>query len=633
MNRSFFDFRRLLTRARPRRQTVSLGIETLEERAFLSATLPNQIAECAQPLNQDVGPVTRSLVVQSSLYDGTYAGGFGGSVLTPLTGSEQLDVGSLITDSSMTATVANGQISITLPGISNTPVTGPFNPGGNGGSISFSASSVISGASITISYTGSFTTANGLIMGTGTWSLSSDVPGLSSVPGTTNWELNKTASASRLATSTAAVAAMAGDTIPSFTVSVQDSTGSIFTSDTSAVTLSIVSGPPGGEFAAGSSITVNASSGVATFSNVKFNVAGKYVLRATDGNLVPTQTGTITVAPQAASKLVITTTQTLGAAGTAFGYIVRVQDALGNNITTDKSVVTASIVSGPATGFSPKTTHVINAVAGVADFNKLILTRAGNYILRFTDGTLAAATTVTVTVAPAAAAKVVIIRQPSSTGTAGQILANQPLVMIQDKFGNCVSSSTSPVVLSISSPKKGGAFTSGATLTVNANGGVAVFSGVSLQNAGTYLLKATVGKFKTVSTSIVVSPNLAAFDGAYTGSFSGNVLTPITGNTPVSVNTLISNASISAVVSGGQITLTLPGISSNGITVPFNPGTGGSVSFSSSLAEFGGTITVSYTGSIKSVNGVISGSGTWSLSSDIGVSSVTGTSWTLSKTV
>ena len=79
---------------------------------------------------------------------------------------------------------------------------------------------------------------------------------------------------------------------PPLTVQVEDSTGHVVTSDTSVVTLSIVSGP------AGASLVGNAPaaavSGVATFPGLFVNLPGTYVFGATDGTLTPTQTLPIT---------------------------------------------------------------------------------------------------------------------------------------------------------------------------------------------------------------------------------------------------------------------------------------------------------------------------------------------------
>jgi hypothetical protein len=70
---------------------------------------------------------------------------------------------------------------------------------------------------------------------------------------------------------------------PVVTVAVEDQYGNLVSTDTSAVTLTIASGPGG--FAVGSSTTASAVNGEATFSQLLFDAPGTYTLTATDGSL------------------------------------------------------------------------------------------------------------------------------------------------------------------------------------------------------------------------------------------------------------------------------------------------------------------------------------------------------------
>src|ERR1700678_1654465 len=67
----------------------------------------------------------------------------------------------------------------------------------------------------------------------------------------------------------------------SITVDVEDPFGNIVTTDSSTVTLSVASGPG----SLSGTLTMAASSGIATFSNVKLNTAGSYTLTTSDGSL------------------------------------------------------------------------------------------------------------------------------------------------------------------------------------------------------------------------------------------------------------------------------------------------------------------------------------------------------------
>jgi hypothetical protein len=68
-----------------------------------------------------------------------------------------------------------------------------------------------------------------------------------------------------------------------------DSTSHTATSYNGPVSLSVQSGPSGGGFASGT-LSTNFSSGGATFSNLKMNKAGIYVLKIISGNLSTTVT-------------------------------------------------------------------------------------------------------------------------------------------------------------------------------------------------------------------------------------------------------------------------------------------------------------------------------------------------------
>jgi hypothetical protein len=77
-------------------------------------------------------------------------------------------------------------------------------------------------------------------------------------------------------------------------VTVEDGQGDTETGDSSAVTLSVVSGPGS---LSGCTAPVSAVSGVATFSGCSIDTAGDYVLQATDGGFTTTADLTVTAPP------------------------------------------------------------------------------------------------------------------------------------------------------------------------------------------------------------------------------------------------------------------------------------------------------------------------------------------------
>jgi autotransporter-associated beta strand protein len=288
---------------------------------------------------------------------------------------------------------------------------------------------------------------------------------------------------------------------PSIVVDVEDQFGNIVTSNSSNVTLAVATGPG----SATGTLTVAASGGVATFSNVKLDTAGNYTLSATDGALTSATSNSMTVSPAAASKLIYGAQPSNVTAGVADSpsIVVDVEDQFGNIVASNSSNVTVAVATGPgsATG-----TLTIAASGGVATFSNVTLDTAGNYTLSASDGGLTAATSGSFTVAPAAASKLVYGTQPSDV-TAGVAISPSIVVDVEDQFGNIVTGNSSSVTLAVAS----GSGSATGTLTVAASGGVATFNNVKLDTAGNYTLSATDGGLTAAtSTSFTASPAAAS---------------------------------------------------------------------------------------------------------------------------
>ena len=100
---------------------------------------------------------------------------------------------------------------------------------------------------------------------------------------------------------------------------------------------------------------------------------------------------------------------------------------------------------------------------------------------------------------PAAASKVAFTAQPSST-TAGASISPAVQVSVEDANGNVVTSDNSSVTVAIGTNPGGG--TLGGTLTVAAVNGVATFSNLSINKAGTgYTLTAADGSLTGATSS------------------------------------------------------------------------------------------------------------------------------------
>jgi hypothetical protein len=387
-------------------------------------------------------------------------------------------------------------------------------------------------------------------------------------------------------------------------VSVEDAFGNVVTSNTSTVAVTVASGP--GAFAGGSTTSVAAVSGVATFSNLIFNTAGTYTLSISDGSLTGTTTATITISPGAASKLVITQTPASGIAGQALGtaLTIGVEDAFGNVVTSNTSTVAVTVASGPA-AFAGGSTTSLAAVNGVATFGNLIFNTAGSYTLSVSDGALTGATSGSFTVSPSAASTLSLMQTPAS-GTVNQALSPSLQVAVKDQFGNVITSNTSSIGITMASGP--GGFASGSTTSVSAVNGVATFSNLMLNAAGSYTLSVSDGSLTGATTGTITI-------GASTGAASKLAITqtPSAGTAGQALGTAMTVAVEDAsgnVVTGDSSTVTLtvtsgPGAFANGSTTSA-AAVNGVATFSNLIFNIAGTYTVSL--SDGSLTGATTGS-------------------------
>ena len=115
-----------------------------------------------------------------------------------------------------------------------------------------------------------------------------------------------------------------------------------------------------------------------------------------------------------------------------------------------------------------------------------------------------AASPATLAVPPDSPAKLAFSTAPNPTATSSTALDSQPVVTIQDAAGNTVTTDTSSVTLTLTTPD--GATLNCATNPTVAVSGIASFTGCSIDKAGTYTLTATDGSLtSTTSSSITIT--------------------------------------------------------------------------------------------------------------------------------
>ena len=279
---------------------------------------------------------------------------------------------------------------------------------------------------------------------------------------------------------------------PAVQVAVQDAQGNTVTTATTSITVAIGTNPASGTLAG--TTTVAAVSGVATFSTLSLNRAATgYTLTASATGLTGATSSAFNIGVGAAAKLVFTVQPSNAAAGGAItpAMQVAVQDAQGNTVMTATTSITLAIGTNPASGTLSGTT-IVAAVNGVATFSTLSLNTAGSgYTLTASATGLTGATStafnISLSVGPAA--KLVFTLQPSNAAAGGAITPGVQ-VAVQDAQGNTVTTATTNITVAIGTNPASGILSG--TATVAAVNGVATFSTLSLNAAGTgYTLTAS----------------------------------------------------------------------------------------------------------------------------------------------
>ena len=260
--------------------------------------------------------------------------------------------------------------------------------------------------------------------------------------------------------------------------------------------------------------TVSSGAASATYVLPAGLATGSYTIKAAysdAGNFAGSSdlSQSLVVTGPPATKLVIFTPPSQAAtAGKPFSAapVIYEEDQFGNVVTSDNStIVTVSLASGTGPLQGTLTATVAN---GIASFANLADDLAETITLRFSSGTLTAATSTAITVSPDVASKLVITQQPASAATAGVLFTTQPIVKEEDQFGNIITTDSTHTVTAARGPA-GTATLQGSALTATLSNGVAIFSGLSYDKAETMNIAFTTnasGVSSATSGNIIVSP-------------------------------------------------------------------------------------------------------------------------------
>ncbi len=185
---------------------------------------------------------------------------------------------------------------------------------------------------------------------------------------------------------------------------------------------------------------------------------------------------------------------------------VTVQLKKAGNVNKAQSGVTISLalVGGGSLG---GTTNKTTDANGLATFDDLVITSAGSgKTLTANSSGLTSDTSSSFTINVAAASKLTIQTQPSVTVTAGVAFAQQPIVRIEDQYGNLRSADNTT---SVAAARIAGSGSLQGTTTATASGGVATFANLAHNVATNITIEFSASGLTSV-TSAVVTINPAA---------------------------------------------------------------------------------------------------------------------------
>lgn len=370
----------------------------------------------------------------------------------------------------------------------------------------------------------------------------------------------------------------------------------------------------GGSSSTSSRTVVTDANGVATLTSWTLGIASasSTVVTASAPNSVTTPSGTVTgiasvaftaTAFSTATKLVLNAPADIIRGGARAAYTVTLQDA---NSTAVPAAAGGQVVylfaSGSggtfydaATGGNTITSVTIPAGQSSASFYFMGVIQA--YTITASDATPANGATGladgsdSISVTAGSAAALAFTTQPNG-GSAQTAWTQQPVVQVQDAYGNNVST-TSSITLVLTTAN--GASLACTNNTVAASSGAATFAGCKVDKAGTYTLTAaSLGLTSAQSNSFTITVGAAtklAFSSQPNGGVAGVVWT---GQPSVSVQDAGGNTVTSA-ANSISIALTTAGGATLTCTATTQAASAGLANFAGCKVNLGGTYTLTAT--------------------------------------
>jgi hypothetical protein len=320
---------------------------------------------------------------------------------------------------------------------------------------------------------------------------------------------------------------------PAIQVAVHDNLGNTATDFNGPVTMAIDNNPSAGTLSG--TVTVAAVAGVATFSDLKVDKIGVgYTLSASASVLSPAVSTAFDIVAGPASKLVFQQEPTSATAGVGIAPAIKLAalDAGNNPVASFTGLVTITLTSGtgnPAAVLSG--TNAVSAIAGVATFSGLSVDKVGaGYTLDAASAGLTGSTSGAFAIAAGAASQLVFTQDPT-TVAGGATMAPAVTITALDAQQNIATGFAGNVTIAIT----GGTGTGGAILsglqTVGATAGVASFSNLSIDKAGTaYTFTATSAALTSATSNafdvVIGAATKLVFSVPPSNLVTGGTMTP-----------------------------------------------------------------------------------------------------------
>ena len=325
---------------------------------------------------------------------------------------------------------------------------------------------------------------------------------------------------------------------PTVTVNVEDPSGTTVTTSSAAVSIAIANNPSGGTLSGMQ--TVNAVNGVATFSNLSIDKAGiGYTFITSGAGLTGATSVSFDITPRTTNQLSLET------AANGSGIVVPAQNltaGLGGTVTVyaiERNASGTFIANVAGTwSLANITGGVVNSELGPAgDSKSAVFTDTAPHLSGSAtihvvwDGISADSGTITVTAGTAT--KLIFTTQPGASSLGGVAFTTQPVVTVEDAYGNTVTNPSVSITLAIGTNPSGGTLTVSGGNPIPSISGVAAFSGVSINKVGTgYTLTATGGSL-TPATSTAFNITVSAdYNLVFTQQPSGGAASSPFGTQP-----------------------------------------------------------------------------------------------------